>query len=129
MTRKQTALNIRDAALRMLREQGKWASMRDGAKTLNAEYQGIRISHWSQFQRGPWLENPPEPLLYRAAALGLGPPLQPLENGLDIWASKKVFSIEWGNDGAVNIISFRRGAWEDVLLDDGGIVPPKKSGE
>jgi hypothetical protein len=128
MTRKLTALKIRDAALHILREHGKWLSMRGGAKTLNADYRDLKISHWSQFQRGPWLEKPPEHLAYRAAALGLGPPLQPLANGLDIWASKKVFSIEWGNDGTVNVISFRRGAWEHILLD-GGIVPPKKSGE
>jgi hypothetical protein len=127
MSRKLIALQIRDAALRILREQGKWESMRGGAKTLNTDYRDLKISHWSQFQRGPWLEKPPAHLAYRAAALGLGPPLQPLANGLDIWASKKVFSIECGNDGAVNVISFRHGAWEHILLDNGGIVPPKKS--
>jgi hypothetical protein len=35
---------------------------------------------------------------------------------IDIWRGKKVFSLEWADDGRTNIISFRRGPWEADLL-------------
>jgi hypothetical protein len=35
---------------------------------------------------------------------------------LDIWRGKKVFSLEWSDNGAVNIINFKRGMWEGEFL-------------
>lgn len=38
---------------------------------------------------------------------------------LDIWDGNpplKVFSIRWGEDGTVKLVSFRRGPWIDTVL-------------
>jgi hypothetical protein len=35
---------------------------------------------------------------------------------LKIWQGKKVFSLEWADDGRTYIVSFKRGAWEAEFL-------------
>ena len=42
---------------------------------------------------------------YMRAVLGAS---EPLPFGLIIWAPDKVLNIEWGDDGAVNLVRFRR---------------------
>jgi hypothetical protein len=37
-------------------------------------------------------------------------------HGMDIWAPNKVLNIEWDSRGDTEIVSFRRGAWEQSLL-------------
>lgn len=39
-----------------------------------------------------------------------------LPYGIDIWHGKKVFSLEWGDDGQARIINFKRGPWESELF-------------
>jgi hypothetical protein len=36
----------------------------------------------------------------------------PLPFGLDIWMRRRLLSIAWEADGAVEVIAFRRGTWE-----------------
>ena len=39
-----------------------------------------------------------------------------LPYGLNVWAaSGKVLNIEWSDDGAIEVISFKRGGWEQEL--------------
>jgi hypothetical protein len=39
-----------------------------------------------------------------------------LPYGLDIWfARKKVLNVEWNDEGLIQIMSYRPGAWEDQL--------------
>jgi hypothetical protein len=42
-----------------------------------------------------------------------------LAYGLDIWFSgerHKVMNIEWEDGGRVDLVSFKRGTWEDLFL-------------
>lgn len=53
----------------------------------------------------------------QAAALGL-PPMRPvLPYAIDVWSPKKVLSLQWGDLGEIDIISWKRGAWESELLN------------
>jgi hypothetical protein len=38
-----------------------------------------------------------------------------VEQRLDIWEGRKVFSIGWDRTGLAEVIAFRPGAWRDVL--------------
>jgi hypothetical protein len=39
-----------------------------------------------------------------------------LPYGLDVWRRQKVLSLAWDPDGLVEIVAFRRGAWEVEAL-------------
>jgi hypothetical protein len=51
---------------------------------------------------------------FSISSLGLG-------MNLDVWdetrGGGKVLNMHWASDGAIEIVSFRRGDWEQVLLD------------
>ena len=51
---------------------------------------------------------------FSIGSLGLG-------TNLDVWdetrGGGKVFNINWASNGAIEVVSFRRGEWEQVLLD------------
>ena len=44
-----------------------------------------------------------------------------LGTNLDVWdeprRGAKVLNINWASDGAIEVVSFRRGDWEQILLD------------
>jgi hypothetical protein len=52
---------------------------------------------------------------YLAALKGIHLPLV-MPFLLDVWRGRKVLSIQW-NEGTVDVISFRRGEWEEQLLE------------
>lgn len=39
--------------------------------------------------------------------------------GLDIWFGKKVLSVQWDQEDEVEVISYRKGEWEEKLLAHG----------
>lgn len=39
-----------------------------------------------------------------------------MKYGLNIWAGKKVFNLEWDESGTVDFVNFTRGPWEDLLI-------------
>jgi len=46
----------------------------------------------------------------------------PLVTQFDVWvktpdSGQKVLNMSWTNDGTIQVVSFRRGDWEQVLLD------------
>ena len=51
---------------------------------------------------------------FSIGSLGLG-------TNLDVWdetrGGAKVLNMHWASDGAIEVVSFRRGNWEQVLLD------------
>ena len=51
---------------------------------------------------------------FSIGALGLG-------TNLDVWdetrGGAKVLNMHWASNGAIEVVSFRRGYWEQVLLD------------
>ena len=73
---------------------------------------GLHISYRTPFQRIPQAD---DALKYRAAQHSLTIP-ENLPYGLDVWAPKKVLNIEWDDHGKVELVSFRRGAWELELI-------------
>jgi hypothetical protein len=44
-----------------------------------------------------------------------GSPPPAIEQRLDIWQGRKVFSITWDRTGLTQVIAFRPGEWQDVL--------------
>jgi hypothetical protein len=46
----------------------------------------------------------------------------PLVTQCDVWTnmrdrSRKVLNMHWANDGTIGVVIFRRGDWEQVILD------------
>jgi hypothetical protein len=112
-SRMQRAIELRDAALNLVRAHGRWESAKNiSGKYLFAEIDGLRILHTTPFTRLP---EPPEAIKYMAALSGR--PMN-LPYSLDVWApgSGKVFFIKWDGKAQFNLVNFRRGGWEDVLL-------------
>jgi hypothetical protein len=42
-----------------------------------------------------------------------------LPYGLDVWSGGRVLSVAWEADGAIEVVGFERGAWEDEALSLG----------
>jgi hypothetical protein len=126
-TRTDTALQLRDHALSILRQHGSYQPTGDGQKFLM----------WKNELFGMWLRTPfqkwdtgpnvaarslaathdlsLDQAKYAATLHGLKLP-EVLPYCLDIWRGRKVFSLEWADDGRSYIISFKRGAWEAEFL-------------
>ena len=43
-------------------------------------------------------------------------PSKNLPYSLDILCGRKVFNIEWNDAGEVQLVSFKRGSWEETVL-------------
>jgi hypothetical protein len=106
------AIQLRDAALVMLQQHGIWEKTNIGKGLSVALVGAISVAYRTPFQRLP---EPSDYLKYCAAQLGVHAPKN-LPYGLDIWAPKKVLNIEWDDKGNVELVSFRRGDWENTLL-------------
>ena len=76
---------------------------------------GLSIIYTTPFQKLPGRGPAPEFAKYLAAQAGKQPPGH-LPYGLDIFAARKVLNIEWSNDGRVDVICYKPGAWEQRLL-------------
>lgn len=105
-TRAARATLYRDALLPLLKQHGH----------VNDFGLGWTCAGWGFCVRTPFLGadfgNSNRNIL---AQQGIGP--KPKTNGLDIWRSRKVVSMEWGTgDEVVRLISFRAGPWEDELI-------------
>ncbi len=69
--------------------------------------------------RTPFQKLPPVPEQLKYMAALFGKQLDNLSYGLDIWEMEyvgKVLNIEWNAEGDVQLVSFRRGAWESKVL-------------
>jgi hypothetical protein len=109
--RMTTALDLRDAALRVIGRIGRWEAFGD-MKLLSARAEGLAISYRTPFQRMPEANDAQK---YRAAQLGRIAPKN-LPYGLDIWAPNKVMNLEWDDEGNIELVSLRRGPWELELI-------------
>jgi hypothetical protein len=117
-SRVDRVLALRSAALEVL-----------GAETTMVEVQGlpgrfpsastreIDILHRTPFQRIPGKSRRLKDAGASPRQRGHRAPMS-LPYGLDIWfRQKRVLSVEWSADDAeLNILSFRRGRWEDALI-------------
>lgn len=117
MTKLTRAIELRDTALQLLASAGTWAESRrqDGTPVRCLEFRrdGIEMIHRTRFQRV--FAEPSDSAKYGAALLGLDWKRN-LPYGLDIWAGQKVLNIEWDNQGRVELVSLKRGCWEQDLV-------------
>ena len=111
MTPKQRdAIRLRDAALKKLRADGVFTKVTRLGFCLSWKGEGLSLSLRTPFQKLPPVSEHPK---YVAAMMGSN--IENLPYGLDIWdigGSRKVLNIEWDQQGAIQLVSFRRGAWE-----------------
>jgi hypothetical protein len=89
-------LEIRDRAEQILSDEGTFAA--DRSLDLNVPWLGI--SYMTPFHRH-------SSGLYH----------------LDIWVGSKMLNIEWNARDDIEIVSFHRGPWEDLLLGDWRLLP------
>ena len=82
------AIALRDAALKILRERGE-VEVGSYSRTT-ARVDNYEFASWSP-RHG--------------------------QHGVDIWAPNKVLNLMWEDDGSVEIVSFRRGTWEETILN------------
>lgn len=126
MTRTETARQIRDRALVLVRHYGSYETVGED-KVLTCHGVGFKVSYSTPLQR---VEDPDAALKAAASKLGLSleqtgyylarqgliAPRQ-LPYRLNIWQGRKVMNLEWDDDDALVIVSFRRGPWENVFLE------------
>ena len=87
---------IRDKALQILSDEGSWTADR----SIELKVLWLGISHMTPFHRH-------SSGLYH----------------LDIWAGPKMLNIEWSGSDEIEIVSFHRGPWEDLLLVEWQLLP------
>lgn len=107
------ALAIRDHLLPVLRQHGAVEIQRDTVRLTELRMGPWTFRHWTPFNEiGQGEASSPG---YRHA-VERQRPRRALPYGLDVWHDAKVLRILWADDGAVQIVSFVRGTWEDDAL-------------
>lgn len=107
------ALEIRDHIVPLVRECGAIECQRGPVRLIVLDVGPWTFNHWTPFNEISPVEASSRS--YRKAIVRQH--TQPdLAYGLDIWRGLKVLSILWGDDGAIELISFVRGAWEHEAL-------------
>jgi len=117
--RSEAALAIRDAALQKIRAEGIFEEIENFGPTLAWPKEGPKHATLHMMLRTPFQKIPKASVESRKKAFQHGLRLKGLNlpYGLDIWTSEaKVLNIEWEEGGKTKIISFKRGAWEDMVL-------------
>ena len=112
VSRLDTAISIWDAALEKVNKEGQFEDTNVGP-LLVWKGDEFEISHHTPFQKFPPLD---EVVLRECYAAGVGPAIN-LPYGLDIWSTQgKVLNIEWDHNNHVELVSFKRGEWEEKML-------------
>jgi len=106
MNMAERATVIRNHALALVRQRG--------------ERQEVRGSnHLLAWNAAPWIIVHMGPFAPPAAgnpALDQQPGEKRIGYTLDVFRRGKVFSAQWGQEGEPQVITFKRGRWEDDLL-------------
>jgi hypothetical protein len=116
----ERAWRLRDAAVRVVRDCGRWES-HAGLRLVVADWTGMRIIYRTPFQRP---RNTPEPRTYlHALALATADP--DLAYVLEIWTAPRrptkvwtqVLQVQWSDSGAERrVVFFKEGGWEWPLI-------------
>jgi hypothetical protein len=107
------ALAIRDHVLPLLRAQGALEVQRDTVRVVELRQAEWTFRHWTPFN--DLTEGEAASPGYRHAIERQR--AQPdLPYGLEIWHRMRVLRILWADDGAFEVATFVRGAWEDAAL-------------
>jgi hypothetical protein len=110
MNRLARVVMLRTAAFRILERHGAWRDIKAGpgqTPVFCAQLMGLSLG----FRAPRYLMTAAgDKTTYAMKFYGR------LPYGLDIWEMNKVLNMEWASDGKIDIVSFRRGSWEEVLL-------------
>jgi hypothetical protein len=116
---------LRDAALEMLRREGNWQTTAGEhcLRLLHYEGTGFLMLHRTPFQQVP--------VSTKLVKEGFSERFQrelDKQYGLDIWVcgKGKVVNLIWNRNEPLEIVSFKRGSWENDLLTLCS-APPKKT--
>ncbi len=107
-SRLKQALAAREAALALLRGRGEWMVRGDIPFLMMVE-PGLSLALRTPFQRLP---KETERTRYLRAQEGRG---ASMPYGLEVWTSKKVLDIAWNDAGAVELIGYDPGEWEEAI--------------
>jgi hypothetical protein len=108
------AIELRDLALAVVKARGAWQATRGGPNLLYYRDDALNIAYRSPFQKPPPLSRE---VVRLAMNYGMMPEIN-LPHGLDIWQKGKpgkVLNIEWSDNGAVIVVSYKSGPWEQAL--------------
>lgn len=111
-SRLDTAISIRDAARNKVMYEGQFVDTEYGPLL---EWRGDEfcITYSTPFLKFP---PPDQDVLHKCYAAGIAPSFS-LPFGLDISDMEgKVLNIEWDNMNHVELVSFKRGKWEEKVL-------------
>ncbi len=107
------ALAIRDHVLPLLRDQGALEVQRDAVRVVELRMDAWTLRHWTPFNELPAGEAASPGYRHAIERQHTQPHLQ---YGLEVWHGALVLRILWADDGAFDVVSFARGAWEDAAL-------------
>ena len=121
MTRDQRAIQLRDAALALLRRSGKWHHYASYS-LLTYQNDELKIIYrtpllrWSE-KTGPDDREIKQYGPYTASQLPQHSN-KSLPYTLNVWwgGRRKVLNIEWADDGPVEFGTYKPGAWEKFLM-------------
>ena len=121
MNWKERAIQLRDAALRIVQRQGALQPVNISGLSLLTYRDGkFSIAYRTPMRQPPKKAGPSAREIERyapyTAALLHQQSGRNLPYGLDIWCGGKVLSIEWADNGTVALISYKPGEWEGRLL-------------
>jgi len=112
MSRREHALALRDLALTVAKARGSWQTVGNKVRFLTCRLDDVRIALQTPLQQQP---SDITPLAkYLAGHRGKPTPVY-LPYVIDVWDGGKVLTVQWADDGAVVIISYKPGAWERDL--------------
>jgi hypothetical protein len=105
---------IRARALLAVNERGKWEDA-SPTRFRSVDIGDVKIAYRTPLEMAP---TETESTRYLRALLGGKPKFA---FGLDIWATqKKVLNVEWNDEDAIQIITYRPGNWERALESASG---------
>jgi hypothetical protein len=112
MSKREHALALRDLALTVARARGSWQTVGNKVRFLTCRLDDVRIALQTPLQQQP--SDIPPPAKYLAGHRGKPTPVY-LPYVIAVWDGGKVLTVQWADDGAVEIISYKPGAWERDL--------------
>jgi hypothetical protein len=119
MSRLEDAVQIRDAAVKKLQEEGEFEKVENSGPVLGWKSRDRKDGGIHMVLRTPFQKLPKHSSKFIKDCIKHGiKPTENLSNGLDIWAGPKVLNIEWDHKGQVILVSFKRGSWEKIILSE-----------
>ena len=106
---------IRDIAVRKIQAEGSFIDLKGIGPVFNWQRDDLLMMYRTPFQKLPSAKRG---ILRKYMEAGIMPKAK-LPYGLDIWdmdGKVMVLNIEWDDKGRVELVSFRRGDWEQKIL-------------